>query len=829
MANYTFDIKIAENTVRTAQAKANSGDANGASATYARAAKLYEDLATKMPERKGEFDSLAAKYRNLSNSVPMKNTSSNGGGVSSGAAASQQAQQSQAVDYGPVSEEDRQKAFDEGLKELNDLVGLPGVKEKVNKLIKVKKVDAQMIAAGLTPKTGTQHLVFTGNPGTGKTTVARIISKLYFGLGICQANKPVVETGRSDLVAGFVGQTAEKTRKKIEEALGGVLFVDEAYTLSQGGDNDFGKEAINELLTGMENHRNDLVVIAAGYEDSMQNFIEANAGLASRFKNFIDFEDYTDEDLIKIFKMMCKKSQNIYAPEGLAILKQILQIERAMVEPKMFGNSRTLRNVYEDIVETQKVRLADVANPTKDQLMTLELDDFRAVLNERIAKMKRAGGDVSRFLNNDSSKNELKSETRSEQPQVSLSNNAAQIENNFNQRPVEQHANPAPSANKKQYVLPPLDLLQDYPEQEEAKENNRQELVDVADLIVNKLKDFDIAIQCENIVVGPCFSRIECALLSKDVKISKIEGLEKDINNAVGRPVRFLSSIRGKTNTVGFELSNAYRSTIGLKAALQKEEIEKGKIKFLLGEDIEGKVKNLEFKSLPHMLVAGQTGSGKSVFLQCLINSVLFRYTPDEVKFVIIDFKRVEFFNYTGLPNLLTGKVIDEHQDALEALKGLCEEMDRRYQILAEDPVGCDSIVEYNASHPDKPFPIIVCIIDEYADMIGSSLKKEFAGYVTRLVQKARAASIHVIISTQRPSVDVIDGVIKANLPTKVALSVARAEDSRNIINASGAQNLAGMGDMLMVQLGDPERYQSPFISKPEVKKVIAFIKQNNL
>ena len=819
MADYVFDIKIAENTVRTAQAKANSGDATGASASYARAAKLYEDLAAKVPERKGEFDSLASKYRNLSCNVPMRNASMGAGSI-----AAQQAQQAQPIDYGPVSEEDRQKAFDEGMKELNELVGLPGVKEKVNKLIKVKKVDAQMIAAGLQPKTGTQHLVFTGNPGTGKTTVARIIAKLYFGLGICQANKPVVETGRSDLVAGYVGQTADKTRKKIEEALGGVLFVDEAYTLSQGGENDFGKEAINELLTGMENHRNDLVVIAAGYEDSMQSFLEANEGLASRFKNFIDFEDYTDEDLTKIFKMMCKKSQNIYSPEGLAILKQILQIERSMVAPKMFGNSRTLRNVYEDIVETQKVRLADMNNPTKDQLMTLELDDFKAVLNERIKKMKKAGGDVSRFLNNNFTQSEPKVEVKNEQPQQNI--NPEPAAPSVNQAPVN---NPAPSVSKKPYVLPPLDLLNDYPEQEEAKENNRQELVAVADLIVNKLKDFDIAIQCENIVVGPCFSRIECTLLSKDVKISKIEGLEKDINNAVGRPVRFLSSIRGKINTVGFELSNAYRSTIGLKAALQKEEVQKDKIKFLLGEDIEGKVKNLEFKSLPHMLVAGQTGSGKSVFLQCLINSVLFRYTPDEVKFVIIDFKRVEFFNYTGLPNLLTGKVIDEHQDALDALKGLCEEMDRRYQILAEDPVGCDSIVEYNAAHPDKPFPIIVCIIDEYADMIGSNLKKEFAGYVTRLVQKARAASIHVIISTQRPSVDVIDGVIKANLPTKVALSVARAEDSRNIINASGAQNLAGMGDMLMVQLGDPERYQSPFISKPEVKAVIAFIKQNNL
>ena len=393
-------------------------------------------------------------------------------------------------------------------------------------------------------------------------------------------------------------------------------------------------------------------------------------------------------------------------------------------------------------------------------------------------------------------------------------------------KPAEAPA-PAP-AIKKPYVLPPLDLLQDIAEQEEVKEKNRQELEGIAQLVENKLKDFGVAIKCENIVVGPSVSRLEYSLLSTDVQLAKIAGYESDIAMAVKRRVRLLLPIRDK-NLIGVEVANAFRSTVGLKQALLKESVEPGKIKFLLGEDIEGRVKNMEFKSLPHMLVAGQTGSGKSVFLQCLINSLLFRYTPDEVQFVLIDFKRVEFFNYNGLPNLINGKVIDEHEDALEALKGLCAEMDKRYALMTNDPSGVDSIEEYNNANPTKRLPTIVCIIDEYADMVGSALKKEFNFCVTRLVQKARAASIHIIISTQRPSVDVIDGVIKANLPTKIALSVANHVDSGNIINASGAQNLTGMGDMLMAQLGVIDRYQSPFISKPEVKAVIAFIKQNNM
>ena len=347
----------------------------------------------------------------------------------------------------------------------------------------------------------------------------------------------------------------------------------------------------------------------------------------------------------------------------------------------------------------------------------------------------------------------------------------------------------------------------------------------MAALVEQKLKDFGIEVKCENIVVGPSVSRLEYRLISK-TPLSQIEKLESDIAMTLKRSVRLLLPIKGK-DLIGVEVPNAYRSMVGLKQAMLKKPAAQGKLQFLLGEDIEGDVKNLELNSLPHMLVAGSTGSGKSVFLHSLINSMLLRYTPNEVKFVLIDFKRVEFFLYTGIPNLVNGKVIDDHEDALNAIKELSDEMDRRYEIISQNDVA-SNVDEYNKlCPPNKRLPAIVCIIDEYADLICSEHKKEFNKYVTRLVQKARAASIHLIISTQRPSVDVVDGITKANLPTKIALFVANHIDSMNIINTSGAQNLTGQGDMLVSQVGGIDRYQSPFVAKSDIKAIVTFLKQN--
>jgi SpoVK/Ycf46/Vps4 family AAA+-type ATPase len=218
------------------------------------------------------------------------------------------------------------------------------------------------------------HLVFSGNPGTGKTTVARILAKLYKEIGILSTGQ-LIETDRSGLVAGYVGQTAIKTQKKIEEAMGGVLFIDEAYTLNQEGEN-FGQEAIDTILKAMEDHRDKFVVIVAGYTELMKAFVESNPGLKSRFNKFFYFPDYTVDELQAIFMMQCRKYQYKLTEEAEAAVKEeIVRLEAAKGEN--FANAREVRNLFEKIITNQAARVADLENVDEETLTTLTIDDLK--------------------------------------------------------------------------------------------------------------------------------------------------------------------------------------------------------------------------------------------------------------------------------------------------------------------------------------------------------------------------------------------------------------------------------------------------------------------
>ena len=220
------------------------------------------------------------------------------------------------------------------------------------------------------------HMVFSGNPGTGKTTIARLMARVYHSLGILSKGQ-LVEVDRSGLVAGYVGQTAIKTRKVIDSALGGVLFIDEAYALNGGGANDFGQEAIDTLLKAMEDHRDDLVVIVAGYDGLMDEFIHSNPGLESRFNRFLHFADYTAEELLAIFRMQCEKGCYILEPEAEAPLRSLL--ERRMADAASFGNARGVRNLFEQILVRQAGRLAGQASVNREDLTRITAADVEAV------------------------------------------------------------------------------------------------------------------------------------------------------------------------------------------------------------------------------------------------------------------------------------------------------------------------------------------------------------------------------------------------------------------------------------------------------------------
>jgi hypothetical protein len=268
-----------------------------------------------------------------------------------------------------------ERSLEDLLAELDELIGLDHVKEEIRRLTSLLRIQRIRAERDLPTVETSHHLVFTGNPGTGKTTVARLLSQIFRTLDVVTKGH-LVETDRSQLVAGYVGQTATRTRAVLESALGGTVLIDEAYALARGGENDFGLEAIDTLVKFMEDHRDDLAVVAAGYPEEMRKLIDANPGLESRFTRTIDFPDYTDDELVAIFDSMSSKKRYHLDAEARRALTELLGAEP---RTRGFGNARFVRNVFEQAVSLQALRLASVEQPTDDQLTGLVAADIRGV------------------------------------------------------------------------------------------------------------------------------------------------------------------------------------------------------------------------------------------------------------------------------------------------------------------------------------------------------------------------------------------------------------------------------------------------------------------
>lgn len=283
---------------------------------------------------------------------------------------------------GPEAEQEDsnpREDLDSLMAELDSLIGLDQVKKDVKSLINLIKVRKLREENDLPSPPMSLHMVFTGNPGTGKTTVARLLARIYHSIGILSLGT-LVEVDRSGLVAGYVGQTALKTAEAIKKAKGGILFIDEAYSLvSAGSDNDFGREAIEIILKCMEDSREDLIVIAAGYSEPMQKFIASNPGLESRFGKYFHFNDYLSEELYKIFSSMCSKNKYIPDKEADEYIKNVLT-DMYEQRDKNFGNARDVRNLFEKIISRQSDRIARMESPSRDDLMTFIKDDIKLAL-----------------------------------------------------------------------------------------------------------------------------------------------------------------------------------------------------------------------------------------------------------------------------------------------------------------------------------------------------------------------------------------------------------------------------------------------------------------
>ena len=278
----------------------------------------------------------------------------------------------------PIIKEEKPEDVNDLMAELNSLIGLKSVKEDLNALINLMKVQKMREENGMKPADINKHMVFMGNPGTGKTTVARLLSRIYAGIGVVEKGH-LIEVDRSGLVSGYVGQTAMKVQDIVEEALGGILFVDEAYTLtSNKGQNDFGQEAVDTLLKAMEDHRDDLIVIVAGYTELMEEFLDSNPGLRSRFNKFIEFEDYTAEEEFEIFRSMCKNQDYALSEGALEEAKRFFK-ERCENKIETYANARDVRNYLEKAVSNQATRIVMMQDVNKETLAVLEKEDLEGI------------------------------------------------------------------------------------------------------------------------------------------------------------------------------------------------------------------------------------------------------------------------------------------------------------------------------------------------------------------------------------------------------------------------------------------------------------------
>lgn len=371
------------------------------------------------------------------------------------------------------------------------------------------------------------------------------------------------------------------------------------------------------------------------------------------------------------------------------------------------------------------------------------------------------------------------------------------------------------------FSLPPLTLLNDPPEENE--EIDREVYLSNARLLEKKLLDFGVAGNVVEICPGPVITMYEFSP-APGIKINKVASLADDLALALRtHSVRIVAPIPGKA-VIGIELANTTRHIIYLKEILSSNIFQKtgGRLLLTLGQDIVGQPVVTDLTKMPHLLIAGATGTGKSVGLNALICSLLYSHHPDRLRFLMIDPKRIELSLYDGIPHLLH-PVVSEPKEATRALRWAVMEMERRYQLLEE--AQARNLQGYNKT-AEEPLPYLIIIIDELADlMIVSS--KEVESAITRLAQMARAAGIHLIVATQRPSVDVLTGLIKANFPARVSFKVSSKVDSRTILDIMGAERLLGMGDMLFLPPGSSvlERIHGAYVSEKEIVRVVEFLK----
>ena len=527
------------------------------------------------------------------------------------------------------------------------------------------------------------------------------------------------------------------------------------------------------------------------------SFVSIIGSLTSGFKSVRDeFDEIDDVDLSETGRDVSEKIKRAK--------KKSEEIKENTEKPHKFGADADLfsRGDEGDAEENSEEKLEEV------------IFDAESFLNDVASQLPQTEG-VKELLEEQKKKNSAKQKPEKAAPATEEEKTEVknQIEKSIERPLVE-------------YKFPPIDLLNKV---EAVSSDKRREMYETANRLMTILKNFGVEAKLLQVTQGPAVTRYEIQP-STGIKLSKITGLAEDIALNLAVPTVLVAAVPGKA-AVGIEVPNNAVGTVTVRELMENNEFKKAKSKLTvaLGKDIGGNVVVGDIAKFPHVLIAGSTGSGKSVCINTIITSILYKASPDEVKLIMIDPKVVELSVYNGIPHLLI-PVVTDPKKAAGALNWAVGEMMRRYALFAE--TGTRNLAGYNehikAQNGDA-LPQIVIIIDELADLMMVAAK-EVEDYICRLAQLARAAGIHLIIATQRPSVDVITGLIKANVPSRIAFAVSSGVDSRTILDKVGAEKLLGKGDMLYHPTGLPNalRVQGAFVSDSEIEGVIDFIKSNS-
>ena len=533
-----------------------------------------------------------------------------------------------------------------------------------------------------------------------------------------------------------------------------------------------------------------------------------------------------------ILQQGIEKSQRRKEERREARLQEMQERQERMQNRQMQVNQQYQQQVNETPQEKRKIKPAAHPDVYPDEMENqIKINFGGRVLdeneNQQLKKYDHSKDDITPLTKE--TKAMKKSRKQEVQPDVIESNLFKQEEEQKQDKTKEvlqlEHAM---IVEDEHYEYPPVELLSKA--DKKTLKGGAKALTETATKLQKTLYSFGVSAKVENVSVGPAITRYELKP-AEGVRVSKIANLADDIAlNLAAETIRIEAPIPGK-QAVGIEVPNKEKEAVHLREVLESEEFgeSSSKLTVALGKDVAGNIQLADIAKMPHLLIAGSTGSGKSVCINTIITSIIYKSKPSEVKMVMVDPKVVELSVYNGIPHLLI-PVVTDPKKAAGALAWAVQEMDNRYNLFAQK--GVRDIKGYNKAIEKEEgsgkLPQIVIIVDELADLMMVAAK-DVEEAICRLAQKARAAGMHLVIATQRPSVDVITGLIKANVPSRIAFAVSSQVDSRTIIDSVGAEKLLGKGDMLFFPAGAPKpvRVQGAFVSDEEVEKIVDFVKQN--